>query len=70
MQDDDPKAESLLLMIWRGKEAARCDGDIQGYSSLAHILLSRVKKASGKSTTLMQIIQNFFSPNYAVNYSF
>lgn len=61
MDEDDPKAENLLMMIWRGKEAARCDGDVLGYSNFAHLLRTKVKRASGKSSsTLMQIITNYF----------
>jgi hypothetical protein len=68
MDEDDPKAENLMMLIWRGKEAARCDGDILGYSHFAHILMTKAKKA--KNSTIMQIITNFFTPNYKVNYYF
>lgn len=44
MHDTDPKAERVMMMIWRGKEAAHCDGDIFGYSNLAHIIFSKPKK--------------------------
>lgn len=49
MDENDPKAENLMLMIWHGKEATKCDGNIYGYSNLVHILFSKAKKMSGKS---------------------
>lgn len=45
MEEADPKAENLLMTIWRGKQAARCDGDIIGYSNFTHILLTKAKRA-------------------------
>lgn len=53
MDEEDPKAENLMLMIWHGKEATRCDGNIYGYSNLAHIIMTKAKKISGKKTSLM-----------------
>jgi hypothetical protein len=53
MDEDDPKAENLMLMIWHGKEATRCDGNVYGYSNFCHILATKAKKISGKQTTLM-----------------
>lgn len=38
MDENDPKAENIMMGIWQGKEANRCDGIISGYSSLTHIL--------------------------------
>jgi hypothetical protein len=70
MDEGDPKAENLLLMIWHGKEATRCDGNVYGYSKLSHILTTKAKKISGKQTTLMQMITNYFEPNFKVDYSF
>ena len=70
MDEEDPKAENLMLMIWHGKEATRCDGNIYGYSNLAHICTTKAKKISGKRTTLMQMITNYFEPNFKVDYSF
>jgi hypothetical protein len=70
MDEGDPKAENLMLMIWHGKEATRCDGNIYGYSNLSHILTTKAKKISGKQTTLMQMITNYFEPNFKVDYSF
>lgn len=70
MDENDPKAENLMLMIWHGKEATRCDGNIYGYSNLSHIIMTKAKKISGKKTSLMQIITNYFEPNFKVDYSF
>ena len=67
MDEGDPKAENLMMIIWRGKEASRCDGDIIGYSNFSYILLTKAKRS--KSATTFQIISNFFQPNYKVNYS-
>lgn len=41
MHDSDPKAEDLIMEMWEGKEATRCDGNIFGYSNLAHILFKK-----------------------------
>ena len=70
MDEMDPKAENLMLMIWHGKEATRCDGNIYGYSNLMHILNTKAKKVSGKSSSIKQMISNYFEPNFKVDYSF
>ena len=70
MDEEDPKAENLMLMIWHGKEATRCDGNIFGYSNMAHLITSKAKKTSGKKTSLLQAISNYFEPNFKVDYSF
>jgi hypothetical protein len=53
MYEKDPKAENLMLKIWNGKEATSCDGNIYGYSNLAHILMTKSKKITGNSTSLL-----------------
>ena len=70
MDEVDPKAENLMVMIWHGKEATKCDGNIYGYSNLSHIIMTRAKKISGKKTSLMQMITNYYDPNFKVDYSF
>jgi hypothetical protein len=70
MSEKDPKAENLMLMIWHGKEATKCDGNIYGYSNLSHILMTKAKKISGKSVKLLQMITNYYEPNFKVDYSF
>ena len=49
MDENDPKAENLMFVIWQGREATRCDGNIYGYSNLSHIIVTRAKKTSGKN---------------------
>ena len=49
MSVNDPKAERVMLMIWQGKEAALCDGDILGYSSVVHVLLTFSKQISDRN---------------------
>ena len=44
MDEMDPKAERVMMMIWQGKEAAHCDGDVMGYSNLVHVIYSKPKK--------------------------
>jgi hypothetical protein len=51
MDENDPKAENIMMGIWQGKEANRCDGIISGYSSLTHILQSTAKKIQGAKQT-------------------
>ena len=48
MDEFDPKAENIMVMIWHGKEAIQCDGNIYGYSNLSHIIMTKSKKISGK----------------------
>ena len=61
MDEKDPKAERVMMMIWQGKEAATCDGDIYGYSNMVHVIFSKAKKVMDRNgNTFMQIITNFF----------
>ena len=48
MDEFDPKAENIMVMIWHGKEAIQCDGNIYGYSNLSHFIMTKSKKISGK----------------------
>lgn len=70
MDENDPKAENLMVMIWHGKEATKCDGNIFGYSNLSHIIMTRAKKISGRNQSLIHMITNYFAPNFKVDYSF
>lgn len=70
MDEDDPKAENLMVMLWHGKEATKCDGNIYGYSNMTHILMTKTKKISGKKSTFLQMVTNFYDPNFKVDYSF
>jgi|LauGreDrversion4_2_1035121.scaffolds.fasta_scaffold286664_3 hypothetical protein len=63
LDEKDPKAERVMGMIWLGKEAALCDGDIWGYSNLVHIIYSKSKRVNERrmsDTSLIDIITNFF----------
>lgn len=70
MDEMDPKAENIITMIWHGKEATRCDGNIYGYSNLMHIITTRAKKNSGNEKNFLMMISNYFEPNFSVDYSF
>ena len=67
MDENDPKAENVMLRIWFGDEATKWDGILNGYSSLTHILKSSTKKLTG---SFVKIISNYFQPNFKVDYSF
>lgn len=43
MDDNDPKAETLMMNIYNGKETTKCDGNFGGYSSMLHVLSSKAK---------------------------
>jgi hypothetical protein len=60
MSEEDPKAENLIMNMWQGKEATRCDGNIYGYSNMTHILLQKNKKVTNPATTYFEIISNYF----------
>lgn len=60
MHDSDPKAEDLIMEMWEGKEATRCDGSVFGYSNLAHILFKKSKKVTDPSTSYFAIVSNYF----------
>ena len=71
MDDKDQKAERVMMMIWQGKEAALCDGDIFGYSNIVHIIWSRPRRIMERNNhSFMQIITNFFTMNTNLNYAF
>lgn len=44
MDEADVKAENLMNKIWKGKEAANCDGNIFGYSSLSNVVFKSFKR--------------------------
>lgn len=69
MDENDPKAENLMINIWHGKEAPRCDGNIYGYSNISHIIMTKAKKNT-ETSTLYSMITNYFHPNFKVDYSF
>eukprot|EP00347_Sterkiella_histriomuscorum_P022855 403336899 len=67
--EDDPKPENLMIQIWQGREATRCDGNIYGHSNMMHVIWTKAKKTGGKST-FFQLISNFFEVNFTVDYTF
>jgi len=50
MPEEDPKPENVMIKIWEGREATKCDGNIYGYSNLTHILMTKAKKTGGKAS--------------------
>ena len=44
MDENDPKAENIIVMLWDGPESKKCDGNIYGYSSFMHIIKSGGKQ--------------------------
>jgi len=68
MDDEDPKAENLMLKIWHGKESTKCDGTLTGYSSMTHILFSQAKKSSAVRASFIDVASNSFRPNFNVDY--
>lgn len=69
MSEEDPKAENLMFKLWVGKEATRCDGNLFGYSSMAHVITTKAKKAGGKAS-FFSMISNHFEVNFTVDYTF
>lgn len=41
MCEEDIKAEEMIKDFWIGKEAENCDGEIIGFSNMAHILFEK-----------------------------
>ena len=70
MSEDDPKAESLIMSMWKGNESTKCDGNIFGFSNLAHILLKKSKKVTDSKTSYYKIASNYFKVNLQVDYTF
>ena len=40
LDENDPKAENMMMGIWQGKESNKCDGTLSGFSSLNFIMSS------------------------------
>ena len=70
MSEEDPKAESLIMSMWKGKESTKCDGNIFGFSNLFHILLKKSKKVTDPKTSYFDICTNYFKVNLEVDYTF
>jgi len=56
--------------MWKGQESTKCDGNIYGYSNLAHILFKKSKKVTDSKTPFFQICSNYFKCNTKVDYTF
>ena len=70
MDENDPKAENIMMSIYQGKETTRCDGNIKGYSSIYHVITSRPKKISDVRIKWFPFFKNYFEPNYEFDYNF
>lgn len=70
MDENDPKAENIMMSIYQGKETTRCDGNIKGYSSIYHVITSRPKKVAQNTFKWFPFLKNFFEPNYDFDYNF
>ncbi len=71
MEENDPKAESMIIKIWRGKETVKCDGDLYEFSSIVHLLNSNCKQASGNQRGgCFDMLTNYFKSHLKVDYSF
>lgn len=70
MDENDPKAESIMMSIYQGKETAKCDGSIKGYSSMFHVITTNPKVLSGDKFNWYKFAKNYFEPNYEFDYNF
>lgn len=70
MDENDPKAENILMSIYQGKETAKCNGNINGYSSIYHIITTFPKMVKGDRFNWLRFVKNNFKPKYEVNYNF
>lgn len=68
MNEDDPKAENLMLKTWNGQEASRCDGNIYGYSNMMYTIFNKPKKQT--ELEFIPLITNNFEVNMKVDYRF
>jgi hypothetical protein len=55
MDDEDPKAENLMLKLWNGKDSTKCDGTITDYSCMTYLLWSSRKKSSSKKQPFLSL---------------
>ena len=69
MSEDDPKAGNMIRNIWHGEEFTKCDGNMQGYSNMTHILFSKPKHGD-ETTGFFEIITAGFFRNFKVDYTF
>jgi hypothetical protein len=69
MSDDDPKASNIMMNIYVGTEATKCDGSIYGFSNFVHILTSKPKKSDG-TMNFLDIVKSEFVVDTSVDYTF
>jgi hypothetical protein len=70
LHEDDPKGENLLVKLWHGREASKCDGNIYGYSILTNVVMTSGKKIGQGEGTMWRLVINFFQPNFEQDYTF
>ena len=70
MSDEDPKAENLIIKMWKGKFSTSCDGNVFGYSNVLEILTKTSPPAENPEAGLMDIVTGGFSLNTNVDYLF
>jgi len=70
MDENDPKAENIMMSIYQGKETTRCDGNIKGFSSIYHVITSKPKKLGANDKSYFKFLTNHFEANYDFDYSY
>lgn len=70
MSEEDPKAENLIMKMWKGKFSTCCDGNVLGYSNMIEIFTNNNKPSEDPSASFMQIVTNDFKLNTEVDYLF
>ena len=70
MCEEDIKAEEMIKDFWTGKEAENCDGDMFGFSNMAHILFEKQQKEKINKLTFFQNYTSNFKVNLKVDYTF
>ena len=58
-----PKLNVLLEMIWVGKQSFKCDGRLQDFSTISHILQSKLKKLPGEDLSFNELVTAKFKSN-------
>lgn len=68
LHGEDPKGENLIIKLWHGSEASRCDGNIYGFSCLTHVLMTAAKK-NIPGTPFYMLISNHFEFDLKKDYN-
>lgn len=53
MSEEDPKAENLIMKMWKGKFSTCCDGNVLGYSNMIEIFTNNNKPSEDPSASFM-----------------